>query len=244
MLVIPAIDLRCGRAVRLVEGRLDRETVYSDDPPAVARKWEELGAEMIHLVDLDGAFAGSPQNLQTVKDILSSVSIPVELGGGIRTMETVDLLLGLGVSRVILGTAAVRQPEWVAETIKKYGDRIVLGIDSRQGMVAVHGWEDTVEKTDIQLGIEMKELGLTRVIYTDTNRDGTLSGPNFAATGEMAKRTGLKVIASGGVSSLDDIRRLREMETDGVEGVILGKALYAGRLDLREAIMAAREEVF
>lgn len=242
--MIPAIDLRGGQAVRLVEGQFDQETIYSSDPPAVARSWAQLGAAMIHLVDLDGAVAGSLKNFAVIEKILQAVSVPVQMGGGIRNMATVEMLLGLGISRVILGTAAIEQPSLLAEACAKFGERIVVGIDSRNGRVMVQGWATTAEKTDIQLALEMKALGLRRVVFTDTGRDGTLQGPNFTATAEMARRTGLKVIASGGVSSLDDIRRLQSMEVDGVEAVILGKSLYAGCLTLPEAIRAARGEVF
>ena len=244
MLVIPAIDLRGGRAVRLVEGRFDQETVYSDDPAAVARSWEEQGAEMIHLVDLDGAVAGTLKNLAVIERILQAVTVPVQLGGGIRNMATVEMLLALGLSRVILGTAAIQQPSLLAEACRKFGEKIVVGIDSRDGRVMVQGWAAAAENTDLQLAKEMKGLGLRRMVFTDTGRDGTLQGPNLAAVGAMARQTGLKVIASGGVASLDDIRQLQSMEADGVETVILGKSLYAGCLTLPEAIRAARGEVF
>ncbi|MGI6066718.1 MAG: 1-(5-phosphoribosyl)-5-[(5-phosphoribosylamino)methylideneamino]imidazole-4-carboxamide isomerase [Bacillota bacterium] len=240
MIIIPAIDLRAGKCVRLVEGKLDRETVYSDDPVAIACFWTESGAELIHVVDLDGAFSGEPQNLPVIKEIIQAVNIPVQLGGGIRKMETIEMLLEIGVSRVILGTAAVLNPSLVASACEKYGERIVLGIDSKNGWVAVEGWEATTGKTDVQLGLEMKELGITRVIFTDTGRDGTLKGPNFRKTGELARATNLKIIASGGVSTVEDIKNLREMEHLGVEGVILGKSLYAKTIDFAEALKASK----
>jgi len=244
MLVIPAIDLRGGRAVRLTEGQFHRETVYSDDPPAMARSWADQGAEMIHLVDLDGALAGAPQNMAVVEKIRRAVRLPLQMGGGIRSMATIETLLGSGIDRVILGTAAIRQPDLLAEACQRFGERIVVGIDSREGKVQVQGWADTTEKNDIQLALEMKALGLKRVVFTDTGRDGTLQGPNFQATGEMARQSGLRVIASGGVASLADIRQLQAMEGDGVEAVILGKSLYAGCIALPEAIRAGRGEVF
>ena len=243
MLILPAIDLRGGKCVRLVEGRLDRETIYSDDPAEMARKWESTGAKYLHLVDLDGAFAGKPVNDKVINEIIKAVNIPCELGGGIRDMETISFYLDMGIARVILGTAAIADPSIVEAAVDKFGaDRIVLGIDAKDGMVAIHGWDSTVTKTAVELGIEMKELGITRVIFTDIKRDGTLMGPNLESTRELAVRTGLAVIASGGISSLDDIRAVRELEPFGVDSVITGKALYDGRLDLREAIRICDEE--
>ncbi len=237
MLVIPAIDLRNGKCVRLVEGKIENETVYSDDPAEMARKWEGLGAKFLHLVDLDGAFKGKPQNLKAIKDILAALTIPAELGGGIRDMDTISAYLDMGMNRVILGTAAIANPKLVEEACAKYGgDRIVLGVDAKNGMVAIHGWDSTATKTAVELANEMKELGITRIIYTDISRDGTLKGPNLESTREIAEKTGLKVIASGGVSSLEDIIALKTLEAYGVDSVITGKALYDGRLDLKEAL--------
>lgn len=242
MLVIPAIDLRNGKCVRLVEGKLENETVYSDDPAEMARKWEGLGAGFLHLVDLDGAFAGKPCNTKAVETILKAVSMPTELGGGIRDMDTVTAYLEMGVSRVILGTAAISNPGMIKEACRKFGgDRIVLGVDAKDGMVAIHGWDSTVTKTAVELANEMKELGIERVIYTDIKRDGTLKGPNIESTKDLAVRTGLAVIASGGISCLDDIRAVKELETFGVDSVITGKALYDGRLDLAEALRICNE---
>ncbi len=242
MLVIPAIDLRNGKCVRLVEGRLENETVYSDDPAEMARKWEGLGAGFLHLVDLDGAFAGEPRNARAVESILKAVSIPAELGGGIRDMERIAFYLDMGVNRVILGTAAISNPGLVREAVDRFGaERIVLGVDARDGMVAIQGWDSTVTKTAVELALEMKELGIERVIYTDIRRDGTLKGPNIESTKELAVKTGLKVIASGGVSGLDDIRAVKELEPFGVDSVITGKALYDGRLDLADALRVCAE---
>ncbi len=237
MLVIPAIDLRNGKCVRLVEGKIENETVYSDDPAEMARKWEALGAQFLHLVDLDGAFAGKPQNDEAVRNIVRAVSIPTELGGGIRDMETVSYYLEMGVSRVILGTVAISNPKLVEDAVKWFGaDQIVLGIDAKDGMVAIHGWDSTVTKTAVDLALEMKQMGAARVIYTDIRRDGTLKGPNIESTREIAVKTGLKIIASGGISGPEDIRAVKELEPVGVEAVITGKALYDGRLDLKEAL--------
>jgi len=242
MLVIPAIDLREGKCVRLVEGRLDRETIYSNDPVAVAALWQAQGARMLHLVDLDGAFSGSPKNLDIIKEILDAVNIPVQVGGGIRNMQAVELLLELGATRVILGTAAILKPELVSEACARYGDAVLVGIDGRNGRVAIEGWGLTVDKGTIELAREMKSLGIKRVVFTDIRRDGTLQGPNLEATGELARATGLKVIASGGVSTADDLRLLKKLEPLGVDSVIMGKALYAGTVSITEALAIAAGE--
>lgn len=239
MLVIPAIDLRGGKCVRLYQGRFDRETVYADDPAAVAAAWEEQGAGLLHLVDLDGARAGRPRNLDAVQDILRSIRIPVELGGGIRDLGIIEMVLGMGVDRVILGSAAVSRPELVAEAVSRFGDRIVVGIDGRDGQAAIQGWEEVVNRDVVDLALEMKEIGVRRVIYTDIARDGALSGPNLEAIERMARQSGLKVIASGGVSGLQDIANLKKLEPSGVEAVIVGRALYTGGLSLPEALAVA-----
>lgn len=237
MLILPAIDLRDGKCVRLVEGRLDRETVYSDDPAEMARKWEAVGAKYLHLVDLDGAFAGKPRNLKVIESILRAVNIPAELGGGIRDIETISAYLAMGMDRVILGTAAIANPSLVEEACRKFGsEKIVLGVDAKDGMVAIHGWDSTVTRTAVELALEMKELGVKRIIYTDIKRDGTLMGPNIESTKEIAVQTGLAVTASGGISGIDDIRAVKELRQYGVDSVITGKALYDGRLDLAEAL--------
>lgn len=239
MLVIPAIDLREGKCVRLVEGRLDKETVYSDDPAAMAALWQSLGARMLHVVDLDGAFAGAPKNLEVLKEILAVVEIPVQVGGGIRNMETIENLLGIGVARVILGTVAILKPELVSQACARYGEAVLVGIDGRNGQVAIEGWGLTVEKGTVELALEMKQLGVKRIVFTDIKRDGRLNGPNLEATGQLAKTTGLKVVASGGVTTLKDLRSLRDMESLGVDSVIMGKALYSGAIDLKEALAVA-----
>ncbi|NHM28283.1 MULTISPECIES: 1-(5-phosphoribosyl)-5-[(5-phosphoribosylamino)methylideneamino]imidazole-4-carboxamide isomerase [Desulfofundulus] len=243
MLIIPAIDLRAGKCVRLVEGRLDRETVYSDDPVAVARLWEDQGARWLHVVDLDGAFTGEPKNWDMIRGILSAVRIPVQVGGGIRDMAVIEQLLELGAARVILGTVAIINPGMVAEACARYGESIVVGIDARNGKVAIEGWGVTAEKNALELAAEMKGLGVKRVVFTDIWRDGTLKGPNLAVVEEVARSTQLKIIASGGVSSLADLRALKAMEPLGVEAVIIGKALYAGTINLRDALEIAREEL-
>ena len=188
---------------------------------------------------LDGAFAGAPKNLDVLKEILNAVKVPVQVGGGIRNMETIERLLGMGVARVILGTVAIMDPELVSEACKRYGEAILVGIDGRNGQVAIEGWGLTVEKGTVELALEMKSLGVKRVVFTDIRRDGKLQGPNLEATGQLAQATGLKVVASGGVTTLDDLRSLRDMESLGVDAVIMGKALYSGAIDLRLALAVA-----
>ncbi|MCL0101229.1 1-(5-phosphoribosyl)-5-[(5-phosphoribosylamino)methylideneamino]imidazole-4-carboxamide isomerase [Peptococcaceae bacterium] len=237
MIIFPAIDLKDGKCVRLVEGKLDKKTIYSDKPEEAALHWQSLGAEFLHIIDLDGAFKGAPKNLSVIEKILAAIKIPVQIGGGIRTLDTVKLLLDLGIKRVILGTAAVSEPNLVKEAIEKFGsDRIVLGIDARNGCVAVKGWAEESDIDAKELALNMKKIGIERIVFTDIKRDGTLKGPNIEATKEMALATGLKVIASGGVSSIDDLKELKEIEQYGVEGVIVGQALYKGAIDLKEAL--------
>jgi len=239
MLIIPAIDLRAGKCVRLVEGRLDQETVYSDDPVAMAVHWQEQGARWLHVVDLDGAFAGAPKNLDVISEILSAVDMPVQVGGGIRNLDIVERLLELGATRVILGTAAILKPQMVSEACARYGEAILVGIDGRNGRVAIEGWGMTVEKGTLELAREMQERGIKRVVFTDIKRDGTLQGPNLEATGELARATGLKVVASGGVSNVEDLKAIKKLEPLGVDSVIMGKALYAGAITLKEALAIA-----
>ena len=243
MKIYPAIDIRGGKCVRLFKGDFAQETVFSDSPAAMAKQWESEGAEYLHLVDLDGARAGRPENLTTVKEILAAVNIPVELGGGIRTMENIDEVLALGVRRVILGSVAVRDPELVREACAKYGDRIVVGIDAKDGIVAVDGWGVSGDVDVITLAKKMKDAGVRTIIYTDISRDGTLSGVNVEATAKLARESGVDVVASGGVKDLADIRALLPYERDGIEGVIVGKSIYTGSLDLKKAIaLAAKGE--
>ncbi|HHW40433.1 MAG TPA: 1-(5-phosphoribosyl)-5-[(5-phosphoribosylamino)methylideneamino]imidazole-4-carboxamide isomerase [Syntrophomonadaceae bacterium] len=240
MLIFPAIDLRGGKCVRLRQGREDAETVYAADPTAVARLWVERGARWLHLVDLDGAFAGEPRQLPLVERIVRSAAVPVQLGGGLRTLEQIRAAFEAGVARVILGTVAVSNPELVRRACAEFGkSRIVVGIDAREGWVAVRGWKDVTSRHFLEVAREIRELGVERLVFTDTSRDGMLSGPNFQATGELARRTGLRVIASGGISSLEDLMELKKLESAGVEGAILGKALYEGKIRLEEAISVA-----
>ncbi len=240
MIVIPAIDLKEGRCVRLEQGLMDKDTVYSDDPAGQALSWQEQGGELLHIVDLDGAFAGVPRNREAIRAIVEAVSMPTELGGGIRDLATVEAYLELGVSRVILGTVAKENPDLVAEACRLFPGRIVVGIDAKDGLVAVRGWADVTEKLASEMAKEMEGYGVEAIIYTDIARDGMMQGPNIEATCQLAEAISVPVIASGGVSSLDDIARLMTVEAAGVTGVITGKAIYTGSLDLREAVALTR----
>ena len=236
LIVIPAIDLKEGRCVRLEQGLMEKDTVYSDDPAAQARSWQEQGGELLHIVDLDGAFAGVPRNKEAIEAIVAAVDIPTELGGGIRDLATIEAYLQLGVDRVILGTVAKENPALVAEACRRFPGRIVVGIDAKDGLVAVRGWADVTEKRATELAREMEGFGVEAIIYTDIARDGMLQGPNLEATRALAEAISVPVIASGGVSSLRDIENLMAIEASGVAGVITGKAIYTGALDLREAV--------
>lgn len=242
MLIFPAIDIRDGKCVRLFKGDFAQETVFSDKPAEMAQKWESQGAQFLHLVDLDGALAGASRNLETVKEILAAVDIPVELGGGIRTMENIDEVLALGVRRVILGSVAVKNPALVKKACAKYGDRIVVGIDAKDGIVAVDGWGVSGDVDVTTLAKEMKKAGVKTIIYTDISRDGTLEGVNVEATAKLARESGVNIVASGGVKSTADIEALKPYEKDGIEGVIVGKSIYMGTLDLQQAIEIAAKE--
>ena len=238
MIIYPAIDLRGGRCVRLQQGDFARETVYADDPVEAAGRWAAEGAAWLHVVNLDGALGRSGEaNLAALARIRRAVDLPIQFGGGLRSVEDVDRVLGLGVARVILGTVAIREPEVVREALARYGaERIAVGIDARDGRVAIAGWVDVSEVEAVDLGRRMAALGVQRVVYTDVARDGMLTGPNVPATAALARETGLRVIASGGVSSLDDLEQLAAHAADGIDGVIVGMALYEGRLTLPEAL--------
>lgn len=240
MIIFPAIDIRDSKCVRLFKGDFNQETVFSDKPEEMAKKWQAEGAEFLHLVDLDGALAGKSQNLATVKKIIAAVNIPVELGGGIRTMENIDEVLALGVKRVILGSVAVKNPDLVKEACAKYGERIVVGIDAKDGIVAVDGWGVSGNVDVITLAKEMAKAGVKTIIYTDISRDGTLAGVNVEATAKLARESGINIVASGGVKSTADIKALLPYEKDGIEGVIVGKSIYMKTLDLAEAIEIGR----
>lgn len=239
MILYPAIDIRGGKCVRLLKGDFAQETVFSDSPAEMARQWEAQGAKYLHLVDLDGARAGKPLNLAAVRDIMAAVSIPVELGGGIRDLETIGEILSLGVARVILGSVAVRDPALVKTACERFPERVVVGIDAKDGLVAVSGWLEKSEARAVDLAVRMGEAGVRTIIYTDISRDGTLSGVNVDATAELARASGLAVVASGGVRDLEDIKALKAREKEGIAGAILGKSLYMGTLSLPEALSIA-----
>ena len=242
MIIYPAIDIRGGRCVRLTEGRFDAETVFADDPAQMALKWAGLGAEFLHLVDLDGALAGEGKNVPVIERILKSVNIPVQLGGGIRNLATIEKLLDLGVTRLILGSAAVKNPELVQEACKKYPGHIAVGIDAKNGEVAIEGWGQGSGVAATELAKKMASFGVETIIYTDISRDGMLSGVNVESTAALARACGVPSIASGGVASIEDIRRVKAVESDGVQGCIIGKAIYTGAVDLKEALALAKEE--
>ena len=236
MLIIPAIDLKEGKCVRLEQGLMDKATVYSDDPATTARHWESQGAEILHVVDLDGAFAGVPKNLDAIKAIRAAIKIPIEVGGGIRDMATIKTLVSIGIDRIILGTAAIENPAFVQEACNAFPGKIIVGIDARDGMVAIKGWAEVTKVQAIDLAKQMQEHGVIAVIYTDIKRDGMLSGPNIEATQALARALHIPVIASGGVHTMKDIENLLVIRYSGVSGVITGKAIYSGSLDLKEAI--------
>lgn len=235
MEIIPAIDLRGGKCVRLYQGDYSQETVFSDDPVGMARHWSSLGAPRLHLVDLDGAATGKLCHLPVIGEIAAAINIPVQVGGGIRQMESIAKLLDAGVERVILGTVAVANPEMIREACHRFGDAVIVGIDARDGYVAVHGWQRGTTITASELIQQMTALGARRFIYTDILRDGTLTQPNFEAIAELTSKTSLPIIASGGVTSISDLTRLSQL---GVEGAIVGKALYTGDIKLGEALAA------
>lgn len=242
MILFPAIDIRNGRCVRLTEGKFECETVFAEDPAEMAVRWADAGAEYLHVVDLDGALAGQSSNTEVIKRILAKVKMPVQVGGGIRTLANIENMLALGVTRVILGSVAVRNPELVREACQKFPGQVVVGIDAKNGEVAVEGWGIGGGIGAIELAKKMAAVGVEHIIFTDISRDGMLSGVNVEATAELAKASGVKVIASGGVSSLADLKALQLHEADGIEGCIVGKAIYTGALDLKEALAALKEE--
>ena len=237
MLIIPAIDLKEGKCVRLEQGLMDKATVYSDDPATTAKHWEAQGAELLHVVDLNGAFAGVPKNLEAIRAIRSAIKIPIEVGGGIRDMKTIRTLVSIGIDRIILGTAAIENPAFVQETCAAFPGKIIVGIDAKEGMVAIKGWAEITTVKAVDLALRMQEYGVTAIIYTDIKRDGMLSGPNIEATKALAKALHIPVIASGGVHTMKDIEDLLTVRYSGVSGVITGKAIYSGSLDLKEAIL-------
>lgn len=236
MQLYPAIDLKGGQCVRLKQGAFKDITVYSDSPEKVAAYWEEQGATYLHLVDLDGALAGHSVNEAAIRAIGKAVSIPIEIGGGIRSQESIEAMLDAGISRVIIGTKAVKEPEFIRAMVRAFGpEHIVVGVDAKDGMVAIEGWEKVSTVSASELCGQMKGFGVEHIVYTDITRDGMLTGPNVAYTKKLTEDTGMDIIASGGMSSMEDLARLFEA---GVKGAIIGKALYEGRIGLKEAVLA------
>ncbi len=238
MLVIPAIDLKEGQCVRLFQGKRDAVTTYSNDPVATAKKWESYGAELIHIVDLDGAFTGNQANLDAIIKIRQSIKIALQVGGGIRNMENITNLFAAGIERAIIGTAAIEDPEFVKSSCSRYPKRVIIGIDAKEGMVAIKGWEEITSLDAREVAGHLEVAGAAGIVYTDVARDGTLSGPNIEAIRKMVESVSIPVIAAGGVSSIEDIKNL--MQIKNLWGVITGKAIYSGSLDLKEAIQIVR----
>ncbi len=239
MELIPAIDLRNGKCVRLYQGDYEQETVFSDDPVSMAERWQSEGAKRLHLVDLDGAARGEPCNLDAIEKIAATVEIPVQVGGGIRTLAMTEHLLNLGVGRVILGTVAIENPEIVAEACDKFNDQIIVGIDARDGWVATRGWLQQSRTPAHELATKMVALGAGRFIYTDISRDGTLTSPNLEAVAELVSQVSVPIIAAGGISSVEHLTRLAEL---GVEGAIVGRAIYTGDVNLEEAMKSVDQK--
>lgn len=241
MILYPAIDLKAGQCVRLLRGEMSEATVFSDDPAGQARRFVDAGCRFLHVVDLDGAFAGKPMNRDAVAAIVAATDVPVQLGGGIRDRATIEGWLEAGVARVILGTLALRDPALVKAVCRAHPGRIVLGIDARGGRVAVEGWAETSTREALDLALDFEQAGAAAIVYTDIERDGALAGVNVEATAALARRLTTGVIASGGVAALDDLRRLKAHEAEGITGVICGRALYDGRLDLAAALAVCEE---
>jgi phosphoribosylformimino-5-aminoimidazole carboxamide ribotide isomerase len=236
MLIIPAIDLRNGKVVRLFQGKFDQEKIYSSDPVKVAKHWVRQGAKFLHIVDLDGASNGIPKNLEVLKKIITQVCVPLEFGGGVRSIETISELLGMGVQRVVLGTRAVNDAQFLKKAWKKFGEKIIVSIDAKGTKVLTQGWNRSASKTVLDFAEELKEVGFKQLIYTDVSKDGALVGPNILGIKELIRKTGLDVIASGGVAGLKDLIKLKKLQKNGLSGVIIGKALYEGKFTLAEAL--------
>jgi phosphoribosylformimino-5-aminoimidazole carboxamide ribotide isomerase len=236
MIIIPAVDIKGGRCVRLLQGRKDAETVYSDDPVQMAKKWESQGARLIHVIDLDGAFQQHPQNTDAIKKTVEQLDIPVQVGGGIRNERTIRQYIEIGVERVIIGTEAINNPKLVKKACKAFPQQIVVAIDARRGMVAIEGWTQTTPMKAIDLAKRFEDCGVAAINFTDIDRDGMQTGPNIEETRRIAEAISIPVIASGGVSTIDDIKNLLPLNAMGITGIIIGKALYSGSLDLKNAI--------
>jgi phosphoribosylformimino-5-aminoimidazole carboxamide ribotide isomerase len=244
VIIIPAIDIKNGRCVRLKQGEMSKETVYSDSPVDMAAHWVACGAERLHLVDLDGAVEGRPVNRDLFKDIVGSVPVPVELGGGIRDMKTIETYLSAGVRWAILGTVAYKDPTFAASACERFPGQVILGVDARDNRVAVEGWREETSMTASEMAKQFESMGLAAIVYTDIHRDGMSTGPNVEATRALARSVSVGVIASGGISGLDDVLSLLPLAKDGVIGMITGRALYEGRLDLKQAIALSKSGNF
>jgi len=241
MIIIPAVDIKNGRCVRLLQGRMDSETVFSNDPAAMARRWQDEGAEIIHVVDLDGAVGRRPQNMDAIRKIIKTVNIPVQIGGGIRTKETIRMYMDIGAGKVIIGTEAIRNPALVEAACREFPDQIVVGIDARKGKVAIEGWTETTAVDASDLAKTFENSGVAAINFTDIHRDGMQTGPNIEETRRLAESVSIPVVASGGVSTIDDVINLIPLKKVGVAGVITGKALYEGTLKLKEAIEISKQ---
>ena len=241
MQLIPAVDIKNGKCVRLSQGKVDKETIYSNDPVSIAIHWDEEGAQTIHVVDLDGAFTGKPVNLHLVKDIINSSSVNIQVGGGIRTMENIDSYIDLGAARIILGTIAFEDQKLVETAAKKYPGKIIVGIDAREGNIAIKGWVEVSSQKATEFAKFFENMGVAGFIFTDISRDGMLKGPNLKSVSEFTQATSIPVIASGGVSCLNDISSLLTLKPIGVSGIILGKSLYDKTVDFRKALKLVEE---
>ena len=241
MLIIPAVDLKGGKCVRLIQGQRDKEIVYGDDPVEAALHWAEMGAKRLHLIDLDGAFEGIPSHLEVLRRVAEKVDVPIQFGGGIRSPEALDAVLQAGAAFVILGTSALRNPEFLRKAATDHPGRVILGIDARDGLVRVAGWEEKEEVSPEELAARFTDLPLAGIIFTDISRDGTLEGFNAEATAALARVAGVPVFAAGGVSRMADIEKLLPLARDGVAGAVIGRAIYEGTLDLKEALARVAE---
>lgn len=239
MLVLPAVDVRGGRCVRLIQGAADRERSYDDDPAAAARRWEGRGARWVHVVDLDGAFTGAQANAEAIRRLIEAVKVPVEVGGGMRDLATVERWLSAGAARVILGTVALTRRDVLEEACRRFGEQVAVGIDAREGEVATEGWVTRTGMAAHAVAVQVVEAGARRIIYTDIGVDGTFGGPNVPAIEQILRVVSVPVIAAGGIASADDVRRLRPLQPRGLEGVIVGRALYEGRTRLEDLLVAA-----
>ena len=239
MIVYPAIDIKNGQCVRLLQGKEEEVTVFARDPVLVAKKWQKDGAQIIHLVDLDGAFRGKPQNIEVVRKITEAVDIPVQFGGGVREIDVLKELFQIGVAQVVLGTVVVKKPNFLKAAVELYGSRLLVGLDTRSGKIAVEGWKKVTDVGLFEVAKQVEELGISRIVFTDIERDGAMAGPNIEGVRALAQAVNIPLIASGGISSLEHIKVLKELEPLGVEGVIVGRALYEKKFNLQQAIKVA-----